>query len=196
VDIAVSWDTANYRGDWIIVRGALGVDSGIESAVLLSLFSDRRASSDFTPNDGTDDRRGWWGDTYEPDLLGSRLWQLNRAKKTDSTTLLLKARDYCKEALQWLVDAGVVAAVTVSTSWLGTSGQVIGIMVTVVQPTGAVSQRQYQWAWGGTTFAAVGSAGSPSPPGQAVVTLPLAPPAAASPFVVGQSSLGSGALPG
>jgi phage gp46-like protein len=146
MDIAVAWDTARFRGDWTIARGALGVDPGIRSAVLLSLFTDRRASPDFTPTDGTDNRRGWWGDTYEPSLLGSRLWQLNRAKKTDGTTLLLKARDYCKEALQWLVDAGAAASVDVVTAWHNPTTIAIG--VTVAMPGGAAIRTQYLWAWG------------------------------------------------
>lgn len=191
MDVLVAWDTLSYRGDWTVAAGALGVDPGIESAVLLSLFTDRRASPDFTPNDGTDDRRGWWGDTYESVLLGSRLWQLNRAKKSDAGAMLLQVRDYCREALQWLVDSGVAASVSVSTSWLGGSGQVVGIMVAVAQPGGTVTRRQYQWAWGGTRFVALPAAQPLSLPGRLA---PVAPPAptVAGQFVVGQSSLGSG----
>jgi phage gp46-like protein len=36
--------------------------------------------------------------------FGSRLHELTRAKNTESTASL--ARDYCREALQWLIDTG------------------------------------------------------------------------------------------
>jgi phage gp46-like protein len=55
-------------------------------------------------------RRGsWW---FNPDF-GSRLHLLHRAKNTARTEVL--TREYCKEALQWLLDAGRASAVDIST---------------------------------------------------------------------------------
>lgn len=149
-DIAITWDTTNFRGDWTIGAGDLGVDpGGIESAVLVSLFTDRVASDDYTPPPGEPfDRRGWWGDTYEPSPIGSRLWQLNRSKKTDNNGLLLKARDYAREALQWLVDGGIAASVNVETWWLQPTA--LALRVTLVEPkVPGKNTFSFVWAWDG-----------------------------------------------
>ena len=147
MDIQITWDLLNGYGDWSFANGDLVTSNGIgdlQNAVTLSLFTDRRCANDFVPWDGN--RRGWWGDTYLDTPLGSRLWQLERAKKVGNTNLLLQARDYCKEALQWLVDDGIVATVGVSVNWI--SKDAIGIVVNVTEPV----QRSnivfsYSWCW-------------------------------------------------
>lgn len=150
MDISIQWDPTRYRGDWGLTAGDLAVDGGLQSAVILSLFTDRIAAPDFVPPAGSPfDRHGWWGDSYEPSPIGSRLWQLNRAVKSDGTTLLNEARDYCQEALQWLVTAGVVASVSVTTWWA--APQAIGIGITIAKPQSPPQSFQYQWAWGAST---------------------------------------------
>ncbi|PPU93960.1 hypothetical protein XalbCFBP2523_04690 [Xanthomonas albilineans] len=83
-------------------------------AVLISLFTWRRANADDTLPDPRGFRMGWWGDTYPVvanDRIGSRLWLLARAKLTPST--VQRAQDYAEEALQWLIDDGVAARIAV-----------------------------------------------------------------------------------
>lgn len=53
------------------------------------------------------DRGSWF---FNPEF-GSRLYLLKRAKNTEQTAAL--AREYCKEALQWLLDTGKATAVQV-----------------------------------------------------------------------------------
>jgi phage gp46-like protein len=77
-------------------------------------MSDRRAQpNDFIP-DGTGDPRGWPGDAIDSsiDPLGSRLWQLRRRELTPTVANL--AVIFAKEALQTLIDQGVVASITVT----------------------------------------------------------------------------------
>jgi phage gp46-like protein len=91
------------------------VDVGLRTAVIISLFSDRRAEADDVLPDGGTDRRGWWGDlepAVENDLIGSRLWLLSREKQLSS--VLLRAETYARQALAWLVEDGVCRAVTVT----------------------------------------------------------------------------------
>ena len=93
---------------------ALGLDSTepLVRAVLISLFTWRRANAD--DELPAEARQGWWGDSFpvEPnDRIGSRLWLLARSKLTEDTAR--RAREYAEEALQWLVDDGVVARVEV-----------------------------------------------------------------------------------
>lgn len=88
----------------------LAINEGLEPAVTISLFTDRRAE----PADISDptERRGWWGDTFPDvpeDRIGSRLWLLGRAKTTDETLQL--AERFILECLQWLIEDGVASSV-------------------------------------------------------------------------------------
>lgn len=105
--------------------GDLVAEGSLRTAVILSLFLDRRANDDdILPND-SDDRRGWWADTVAPmtdygigggsvsgDRIGSRLWLLSREKQLAG--VLERARHYAEEALTWLVEDGVATAVQVT----------------------------------------------------------------------------------
>lgn len=51
------------------------------------------------------------GSFFADTTFGSRLYLLKRAKNTPTTMQL--AIDYCKEALQWMIDQGKASAVSV-----------------------------------------------------------------------------------
>ena len=65
----------------IIVEGDL-VDSSVAELVLISLFTDSRASDSDELPDGSNDLRGWPGDTYSTSVWGGKLWLLKREKLT------------------------------------------------------------------------------------------------------------------
>nr|WP_306806019.1 phage GP46 family protein [Caballeronia sp. BR00000012568055] len=101
------------RGDWVLLGPTLQSGDDLQTAVLISLFTDRLAlASDPTP-DG--DRRGWWGD--DPKYpIGSRLWLLDRVKGPQDVPQ--RAQDYAAEALQWLIDDGAVARFDIAAQWI------------------------------------------------------------------------------
>jgi phage gp46-like protein len=149
--------------DWALAGGDLASDEGLYTAVAIALFSDRLANPDDMIPDGTADRRGWGGDAYlpplasgTPDHIGSRLWLLSRAKAIPETALLAQA--YCEEALQWLLDDGVAAAVTVPLpSFSGPS--MMEIVITIAQQQGAVTaNRRFAFQWNMTTGSVSGVA--------------------------------------
>jgi phage gp46-like protein len=147
-DVYILWDNSNAQGDWTLADGDLQTGQDLETACLVSLFTDKLATPDFTPTDGTSDRRGWWADLYNQQPLGSNLWQLERAKKTRDTLGL--ARNYAQDALQWLVDDGVAQQVVVNTAWLGGAGStMLGIGIAILQPDGSVTRFTFGWAWQG-----------------------------------------------
>lgn len=120
--------------DLVLEAGDLALDRGLSSAVLLSLFVDRRAGvDDLIPPD--DDARGW---PLEPsgDRWGSRLWLLERSKATPEAIAL--ARAGVLEALQWLVDDGIAeridARVELGTSLDGVRDRIL-VEVDVVRGT-------------------------------------------------------------
>lgn len=99
--------------DLEVRSGDLVMDRGLATAVVVSLWTDRRAGED----DGLgidDDPRGYWADR-EGDRWGSRLWLLDRALKNDDT--LRRAEDYALEGLDWLKSAGIAQDVKVQAAW-------------------------------------------------------------------------------
>lgn len=143
-DATISWDTANSRGDWSMSGPLLTTGDDLQTAIIISIFSDRMAQPGDVIPDGSNDPRGWWADDTVP--IGSRLWLLRRAKQTKET--LQKAYDYLAEALQWLIDDGVVGRFDISTQWVRTS--VLGAQITAYKPDGTLlTTGRYTWAWEG-----------------------------------------------
>lgn len=145
-DFRIVWSAANGRGDWQILAGDIATGDDLETALLFSLFTDREAAPDDEIPDDSGDRRGWWGDDDSGDdtgPTGSRLWLLSRRKSpTDQT--LTDAYDYAAEAIQWLIDTGVVGSFTIVTQWV--KPDMLGMSITAYQPDGTALQT-YNWAW-------------------------------------------------
>lgn len=99
-------------GPDLLFAGDLVRDEGLTTAVLISLFTDRRAEDSDAVDDG--DRRGYWGDAYSVTPWGSRLWMLSREKQTPAA--VRRARDYAEEALAWLVTDRIASSVRVVVS--------------------------------------------------------------------------------
>lgn len=115
-DLALTWSNTTGSADLSIIDNDLASDRGLMAAVVLSLFTDRRAETDDRPPSGDErDRRGWWADQFnevEGDKFGSRLWLLDRSTLSNET--VLRAKEYVDEALQWMIDDKVVAAISVT----------------------------------------------------------------------------------
>jgi phage gp46-like protein len=144
-DIRIVWDNGNALGDWSLAEGDLETGQDLETACLVSLFSDRLGTPDFVPTDGTNNRRGWWADYYDDQPLGSNLWQLDRAKKTRGTLGL--ARNWTLDTLQWLIDDGLAKSVECNTAWLARN--MLGIAVAIIKPDGSETRFRFGWAWSG-----------------------------------------------
>lgn len=142
-DITTTWIVQSGTGDWSISGGALTSGDDLETAVLISLFTDRVAdASDILP-DGSGDRRGWWGDDGEDVPIGSRLWLLDRSRLTPSVANT--ARIYMEESLKWLIGDGVASNVKVLTAIAGNSQ--LNAIVSVTRIDGTVIPLKFNWAW-------------------------------------------------
>lgn len=96
--------------DFALDQGDLAVDNGLETAVLISLFSDRESDD----SNAIDTHSGWWGDLtldHHNDHIGSELWTLSRETLTPRT--VIRAKAIVEDALQWLIDDAVADKVTV-----------------------------------------------------------------------------------
>lgn len=119
-DIRTVWPPLTVSGDWLIAPPDLASDADLETAVLISLFTDRRADPDDALPGAPGDLRGWWGDTpadddQPADPLGSKLWLLSREKQTNDARL--RAEDYAKDALAWMLEDGVADEIAVAGSY-------------------------------------------------------------------------------
>lgn len=142
-DITTTWIIATGTGDWSIAGGALASGNDLASAVLISLFTDRQADADDVLPDGSDDRRGWWGDAGAEKSIGSRLWLLDRSRLNQDVCNTAKV--YIVEALQWVIDDQVAARVDVSTAINGRSR--MDVLVTLTRADGSRVPLQYSWVW-------------------------------------------------
>lgn len=151
-DLALVWNGATGDADLALLGPDFQTDDGLETAVLISLFTDAPAQPGDVIPDGTNDRRGWWGDMpvdtaaqtgTPPAVTGSRLWLLANALLTAET--LRRAESYALEALAWMKRDGVAGAVTaVATSprrgWLE-------LQIGIAQAGGS---RSFRYAWSQT----------------------------------------------
>lgn len=145
-DIALTF--TDYGGGDLVLSGQdLLRDDGLESAVLLSLFTDLRARPEqLLPEDDKSDLRGYWGDVVPAaagDKTGSLLWLLRREKQTAET--LARAKQYCEQALAWLIEDKVASVVTVATQYIGAG--MMRIDTAITRPGGNKVQYRYDFEW-------------------------------------------------
>ena len=111
MDIALQYDPVKHRCDVVFNGTDFAVDNTQASAMLFSLFADRRAAPDDVLPDAVPDwgapttfiaRRGWCGDFLDPlgRLTGSRFWLYVRSKWTEATRKAIE--DCVVEALGWI----------------------------------------------------------------------------------------------
>jgi phage gp46-like protein len=103
---------------------ALALEDTLQTAILISLFTNARAGVDVALPLGQDNRQGWVGSGFTRaangsmgDDWGSLLWTIYVSKST--TQILERARFYAQEALAWLVRDGIAERVVVEAEWHG-----------------------------------------------------------------------------
>ncbi|ELI9035880.1 phage GP46 family protein [Morganella morganii] len=140
-DISSWWNADTLRADWIAGNGDLLSGDDLQSAIMISLFTDRLAHSD----DDYDDeyRRGWWADTATDGFIGSRLWLLRRQKLT--TQVAKKAEDYAREALAWLITDGVVSDIQIRTQIVWP--QRLNMVIRYHRPDSGAEDLRFYWVW-------------------------------------------------
>lgn len=138
MDIASTFNPTTLTADYRVSGGALASDADLQTAVIISLFTDRRAQDDDALPDASASKRGWWGDALSSaGRIGSRLWLLGREKQTERT--VNRAREYAQEALAWLVEAGVASSIDVQAQTVRMG--VLGLFVQINRPQGQPSER-------------------------------------------------------
>ncbi len=123
-------------------------DMTLDTAILLSLFTNRRAGDeDELPQQG--DKQGWLGteilDNLYPEelILGSKLWLLQRSKIKPDT--LSKAKEYAEECLQWLITFNVAERVDVIVSRVNM--EMVSIQIDIYRPDDDQLSYRYYYNW-------------------------------------------------
>lgn len=151
-------DASGGFADWVMAgpddppgqAGGLRSRMGLHTAILISLFTDKRLPEGMTPPNDDRDPRGWWGDSIKLDdepegETGSLLWTLERGHLDPEVVAL--AKDYAEEALQSIVDQGAVERFEVETEADQVRGFLI-IRVRAYDPAGAIAyDTQFDFLW-------------------------------------------------
>ncbi|MCX7084300.1 MAG: phage GP46 family protein [Methylococcales bacterium] len=120
------------------------VTDDLPRAILISLFTWRRANSDDDlPNLA---KFGWWGDTFstiQNDKIGSRLWLLSRNKLTTET--ISKTEEYASEALNWLIEDKVADSVQVKAERLALD--ILALQITITRGDSALLNIRFINVW-------------------------------------------------
>jgi len=134
-------------GELVLSGFDLARDDGLETAVIISLFTDRRASAEQLPVElPQDDLRGYWGDISNAtpsDQTGSLLWLLAREKQLPQ--ILGRAQQYCREALAWMVEDLVATRVEVTAEFVAQGWMLI--LVDIFRPTGSPVRYRFNYEW-------------------------------------------------
>ncbi|EML5157540.1 phage GP46 family protein [Morganella morganii] len=137
-DIALKWQINN--ADIAVENADIVLDNSVGTLVIISLFTDRRAlDSDVLP-DGGNDRRGWWGDSYQKRPIGSRLWLLSREKQM--SVVLRLAKFYAEEALEWMTEDGHIRSAVVSATSPADGFLLLNVQLTL--PDGSVLPLEFK----------------------------------------------------
>lgn len=122
MDALLTWNGTS--ADLGIVNGDLAMDTGLFTAVVISLCSDGRAAFADELPPGVSERRGWWAGDAD---FGSKLWLLVREKTTQQTAF--RARQYAENALRWMVEDGLAESVTVESEILNPEAIAVAVEI-------------------------------------------------------------------
>lgn len=135
----------------VLASYALELEDSLQTAIILSLFTDRRAQADDALPLNQTHRRGWVGEEFvaadfdaRQDAWGSLLWLVYVGKA--SGDVLERARFAAQESLAWMVRDGIASRVTVAAEWVGERKDRLAIRPTIYQ--GSQSQPIYDVLWG------------------------------------------------
>lgn len=145
-DIAILGPSGGLSFDIFYDQNGFATDGGLKTAVTISLFTDRRLPDSVRDPEGSDDRRGYWGDLVESDgyQWGSLLWTLYRQVIT--APVIASCREYCISALQWMIDDGIAETINVIAERTGVYQ--ISIAIEIVKLDTRETLR-YSYLWSG-----------------------------------------------
>jgi phage gp46-like protein len=124
----------------VLATYCVDLEDTLQTAIIISLFTDRRATADDKLPANETDRRGWLGDELtgddfdgRPDPWGSLLWTCYGGKS--NTDLLESARFAASECLEWMVRDGIASRIEVTAQWVGERQDRLAIRPAIYKPS-------------------------------------------------------------
>lgn len=131
MDIKIQW--GKYGGDIATALDDLKSDDGLETAVIISLFTDARHEGE----------RGFWASSVIGEEWGSKLWTLAREKSTPD--IPSRAKEYCREALKWMIEDNIASSVEIEAEYL--SREMLGIKISIKRPNDKTENFAFNLLW-------------------------------------------------
>lgn len=116
--------------------GDFEIESLFDTALLMSIFCERRASASEVPE--SRHRRGWLGNEQGQDgfEIGSKIWLFKQSRLTASVLSDISKAAY--NSLKWLIDDGFINDVSTEASLI--NGEVV-LIVEIKRPGSKVEKR-------------------------------------------------------
>jgi phage gp46-like protein len=128
-DMALKWNGS--RADLDFGEFDINSDDSLKTTIILCVFTDKRHEGE----------RGCWTDSFEDEEIGSKLWLIDREKKMADVPL--RANEYVKDSLQWLIRDGVIKSVKVD-SFIDDQN-LLQIPIWITKPNGSTSKFDLVW---------------------------------------------------
>ena len=131
--------------DLILDGAEFGTVDGLETAIVISLFTDARAKASQVKS--PDRRRGWVGNILNIETgrqLGSRLWVYDQSRLTPD--IMNAVAEEAKRCLFWMVQDGVARSINAGVEKI--SERAINIVIDIVTASG--ENRRYELLWRST----------------------------------------------
>ncbi len=129
--------------DLVIENGDLKADNGLETAVMISLYSNRFVEREDLPPLETD-QNGWWADEISDpidDLIGSKFWAIER--RGVSLESANRYEESGREALAWMIEDGIAKLIPVESTIV--SGERIDVAIDIFRPDGDNIPSRFIW---------------------------------------------------
>ncbi len=152
-DFSFQFSSTTGYADMSIINGDFAIGDDLQTAVLVSIFSDRRATDaelDALADGATKSttNKGIWIDTYREGIqYGSGIWLILRGKKLPET--LSRAEEYVKESLAWMIADGVAQTVEAEASF---NGDRMLLAITITRQSAEDLVATFDFAWDDLTL--------------------------------------------
>lgn len=142
-DLALIYSKDGGFFDLSIENGDFVQDRDLQTAVTISVLSDRRSRED----DKIPNQEGWSADFIKKvgeTITGSRLWLIRNEKTLDS--LLPFAEEAARESLEWVIDNEIAENITVTATYKDKIAGIMVLNIDLYRPQGNIPT-QFNFVW-------------------------------------------------
>jgi phage gp46-like protein len=147
-DIRIAFDQYDQFADFILADRDVDRDDGLETAVLITLLTDKHADAGDPLPDDSGYRGGWFGDSLPvvPDYkMGTKLWLLQRAKTV--TEIPAIAKEHLLDGFKWMIEDGIVKSVDVTVERRRDLKTTLAFTISFTKPEGTTIFYSFYYNW-------------------------------------------------